>query len=179
MSWGSVSDFSVCQMEEHHFLKSLGVCGVKILVWGERTTGEQWIDPSQPHLKPVMQPKDPGDLADMVLKLLLKHLPAQPCVKKMQIRVSACSSYQFCISLVHQSRERKNIVNRNSLAHPWSGVVLSWPHPCCHLAMWEMVSICLQILFSGQQLSTFHPNYLLLFVLKCQNFCQCHLCLGR
>lgn len=135
MSWGSVNDFSVCQMKEHHFLKSLGVCGVKILVWGGRTTGEQWIDPSQPHLKPVMQPKDPGDLADMVLKLLLKHLPAQPCVKKMQIRVSACSSYQFCISLVHQSREKE--YSKQKLPGPsmvWGSAFLASPLlPSCNV----------------------------------------------
>lgn len=67
---GKCEDFSVCQMEEPHFLKSDGVCGVKILVWGGRTAGEQRIDPSQLHLKTVMQPEDSGGLANTVLKLL-------------------------------------------------------------------------------------------------------------
>lgn len=86
----------------------MGFVGIKILVWGGRTAGEQRIDPSQPHLKPGMQPRDSGGLADTVLKLLLKHIPAQPSVKKMQIGVSACSSYQSA-SLWYTRAEREGI----------------------------------------------------------------------
>lgn len=125
---GSVSDFSVCQMEEPHFLKSDRVCGVKILVWVGRTAGEQRIDPSQPHLKPVMQPKDSGGLADMVLKLLLKYLPAQPCVKKCRLGFQPVPLISLHLPGTPEQREKE--YGKQKLPGPstvWGGALLASP----------------------------------------------------
>lgn len=122
-------------MEKPHFLQSDGVCGVKILVWVGTTAGELRIDPSQPHLKPVMQPEDSGGLADTVLKLLLKHLPAQPSVKKCRLRFQPVPLISLHLPGTPEQREKK--YGKQKLLGPstvWGSVLLASPLlPSCNV----------------------------------------------
>lgn len=136
MSW-EVSSTSVSVRWRNLTLsKVMGIVGIRILVWGGGTTGEQRTDPPQPHLKPVTQPRGSGGLAATVLKLLLKHLPAQPCVKRCRFGLQPVPL--ICLYLFGIPEKREKVYGKQKLPGLSSavlGIVLSWPHPCCHPAM--------------------------------------------
>lgn len=128
MSW-EVSAASVSgRWRNLTFWKVMGFVGIKILVWGGRPAGEQRIDPSQPHLKPVMQPRGSGGLADTVLKLFLKHLPAQPCVKKCRLGFQPVPLISLHLSGIPEQRQKE--YGKQKLSGPstvWGSALLTSP----------------------------------------------------
>lgn len=54
-----------------------------------------------------MQPKDSGGFTDTELKLLLKHLPAQPCVKKCRLRFQPVPLISLHLPGTPEQREKE------------------------------------------------------------------------
>lgn len=143
MSW-EVSATSVSARWRNLTLSTvMGIVGMRILVWGGGTAGEQRTDPSQPHVKRVTQPRGSGGLAAVVLELLLKHLPAQPCVKRCRFGLQPVPL--ICLYLFGIPEQREKVYGKQKLPGPSSAVWASRSPgltlAACRCAMWEMVSI--------------------------------------
>lgn len=160
----------------------MGIVGMRILVWGGETAREQRTDPSQPHLKPVLQPEDSGGLAAAVLELLLKHLLAQLCVKRCRFGLQPV--LLICLYLFGIPKQREKVYGKQKLPDP-SSAVWGWCSSGLTLAAvvrcgrWFPSAHIYSFLAMNHQLLTSHPKYLFLSFLKCQCFYKCRLGLGE